>query len=444
MNIIKVPISKVKPWEDNPRNIKRQDFDRLKRQIKDLGVYKPLIAFPENGQYIVLGGNMRLEALKSMKVKQVELSIIHPKTQADKIKYALSDNDNVGIYQDDKLAELIYPEIEDINLSDYKADIDFPDDLQTILSNFIPDFDIPEERQRFKALGTTGQHIEPLQVPDNLQQISLKKFIDSHQNIVIPFSGGKDSLAAAIWTLENCDRNKITLIYCDTGIDFPDVKPYLQYCEKKLKHPIIIIGNSSDEYYLSLIEKYGQPGTNNQWCSLKLKTEILFDYYKEWDLIDEKTCLIMGDRFAEGERRRDHSDRGQFKLNMAYGKLKARFACPLLLLSDLETVQLAKDRKISLYPGYLYFDRNGCYICPNAPSQKWLAMKENWPKLWIKAVSYLIAATKSVQYRDYFLRDIRKAVAKNTIYKSAPFSSFVDIEDINNLLNIDIESYNNK
>jgi len=58
MNIIKVPISKVKPWEDNPRNIKRQDFDRLKRQIKDLGVYKPLIAFPENGQYIGVGGKI--------------------------------------------------------------------------------------------------------------------------------------------------------------------------------------------------------------------------------------------------------------------------------------------------------------------------------------------------------------------------------------------------
>jgi len=444
MNIKRVPIEKLKSWKDNPRSIKRQDFDRLKRQIKELGIYKPLIVCPDNGKYTVLGGNIRLEALKKLNIKEVDISIVNPKNQAERIKYALSDNDNAGIYEDQKLAELIYPEIENIELKDYKVDIGEPEDLRAILKNFIPDFDYQEEKQKFKSLGRTGQHIEADPVSKKEQDIPLTEFINSHDHIVVTFSGGKDSLAAAIWTLENCDPDKVIIIYCDTGIDFPDVRPYIQYCEKKLDHPIIKIGQETDELYLNLLKKYGFPGTHNQWCSIKLKTELLFDYYKEHDLIDEKTCLIMGDRLAEGERRRKHTDRGQFDLNMAYGRLKTRFACPILDLSDMEVGQLAKDHKISLYPGYLYFDRNGCFICPQAPSQKWLVMKEQWPELWIKAVTYLVTATKSFQYREYFLRDIRKATAQNVEYQPAPFSGFVDIEDINKVLSTDISKCNKR
>jgi len=50
MKIIRVPISKCEPWEKNPRGITKKDFDRLKRQIKKLGVYKPLVACEENGK----------------------------------------------------------------------------------------------------------------------------------------------------------------------------------------------------------------------------------------------------------------------------------------------------------------------------------------------------------------------------------------------------------
>ena len=59
MNVIKVPIASVLPWDKNPRGIKTKDFDRLKKQIGKLGVYKPLICYKEDGHYVVLGGNMR-------------------------------------------------------------------------------------------------------------------------------------------------------------------------------------------------------------------------------------------------------------------------------------------------------------------------------------------------------------------------------------------------
>ena len=145
MNIIKVPISKVKLWDKNPRNIKTADFERLKKQIADLGVYKPLIACPENGGYTILGGNMRLRALQDMGLKEVDISIIEPKNEAEKVKYALSDNDRVGIYMEDELAELVYPFKDEIDLSDYKIDLGEPASLEDVISDYGPDAEDEDE-----------------------------------------------------------------------------------------------------------------------------------------------------------------------------------------------------------------------------------------------------------------------------------------------------------
>jgi len=148
VEIKKVSINDVNLWKDNPRNIKTADFKRLKKQIEELGVYKPLIACPENGGYTILGGNMRLRALKDMGLKEVDMSIVKPKSKAEKIKYALSDNDRVGEYMEDELAELVYPYIEEIDLGDYKIDLGEPASLEDLVSDYGPDAegedDVPE------------------------------------------------------------------------------------------------------------------------------------------------------------------------------------------------------------------------------------------------------------------------------------------------------------
>jgi len=141
MDIRKVPISQVIPWEKNPRGIKTQDYERLKRQILKLGIYKPLVCCRENGKYVVLGGNMRIRALKELGVKEVEISIVKPKNEAQKIEYALSDNDRAGYYEEEKLAELVFPYMAKLELDDFKVDIGRSVELKSILEDFGPDFD---------------------------------------------------------------------------------------------------------------------------------------------------------------------------------------------------------------------------------------------------------------------------------------------------------------
>lgn len=140
MKIERVGIERVKPWAKNPRGIKRDDFERLKKQIRDLGEYKPLLCYEEGGEYVVLGGNMRLRAYRELGVKEVDISIVEAPSEARKIQFALSDNDRAGFYEEDKLAELVLPEVPNLDLSQFKVDIGEPwMDLKKILAAFGPD-----------------------------------------------------------------------------------------------------------------------------------------------------------------------------------------------------------------------------------------------------------------------------------------------------------------
>jgi len=97
-------ISGLHPWEKNPRTISKENFERLKRQIKELGEYKPLVITPDG---TVIGGNMRLKAYQELGYKECWVSVVDAKIEEEKLKYALSDNDHLGEYQEDELANLV-------------------------------------------------------------------------------------------------------------------------------------------------------------------------------------------------------------------------------------------------------------------------------------------------------------------------------------------------
>ena len=149
-----IPIDQLECWDKNPRFIQEKDYARLKRQIQQLGEYKPLIVYPENGRFVVLGGNMRLQAYRELGKKECWVSIQNPKNEKEKLELALSDNDRAGEYDDQKLAELIYPFKDEIHLEDFKIDIGQSIDLGMVLDRFAPtdedDFDAEAEASKIK------------------------------------------------------------------------------------------------------------------------------------------------------------------------------------------------------------------------------------------------------------------------------------------------------
>ena len=111
-------ISELHGWAENPRDITPEALERLKKQIAELGVYKPLLITPEGE---VIGGNMRFRALQELGVEQVWVNIVEPKSEAEKVAIALDDNDQIGEYDEEALAELVI-DMQGLDLDTYHVD----------------------------------------------------------------------------------------------------------------------------------------------------------------------------------------------------------------------------------------------------------------------------------------------------------------------------------
>ena len=108
MKIEQVKITDVKPNPKNPRIIKDGKFRKLVQSIQefpDMLNKRPLIVFTDvDGKYVVLGGNMRLKALKELKYESVPVIVADEWTEEQKDEFIVKDNVGFGEWDWDILA----------------------------------------------------------------------------------------------------------------------------------------------------------------------------------------------------------------------------------------------------------------------------------------------------------------------------------------------------
>ena len=103
----KIDISKVHPNEGqieglpaNPRLIKDGRFKKLMKSIQDLPEMteaRDLLVYPYGGDYVVIGGNMRLRAYQELGWKQVPCCILPDNMPVDKLReMVIQDNNPFG------------------------------------------------------------------------------------------------------------------------------------------------------------------------------------------------------------------------------------------------------------------------------------------------------------------------------------------------------------
>ena len=142
-------ISKLRNWDKNPRAIKSNKFQELKERIKKYGQFKPIITTLDGE---VIGGNMRLRAMKDLGIQEIWVSVVEPKTNAEKIEIALADNEEMGYYQEDQLAELISEYKNDIKLESFSIHLGDGVNLEDLLNKYQPEEIIEDEAPEVEEL----------------------------------------------------------------------------------------------------------------------------------------------------------------------------------------------------------------------------------------------------------------------------------------------------
>lgn len=131
-------INELKPYEHNPRRIAKEQFEKLKASLeKDPEFFeaRPLLLSDRTGELVIIGGNQRYRAAKSLGLKSVPTITLHCETEEEEKRRVIQDNNSAGYWDTDELANgWDLSELRDLGLefdeSEFKQKID--DEIQEI------------------------------------------------------------------------------------------------------------------------------------------------------------------------------------------------------------------------------------------------------------------------------------------------------------------------
>jgi site-specific DNA-methyltransferase (adenine-specific) len=138
----KVAIGELKPNPNNPRIIKDDKFKKLVQSIKDLPEMAEVRPIVVNTDMVVLGGNMRLKAMREAGWKDVPIQVVDWDEDKQR-QFIIKDNVSGGEWDWDMLANewdadelnewgLDLPEFEQVQeLEAEEDDFEMPDEVQT-------------------------------------------------------------------------------------------------------------------------------------------------------------------------------------------------------------------------------------------------------------------------------------------------------------------------
>lgn len=195
---------------------------------------------------------------------------------------------------------------------------------------------------------------------------------------IVAYSGGKDSTAVALWSLEHLPHAKLRFAFCPTGAQWPETFPYLEYIEDKLGITIeriragdrqrppdsrdksVFIGPTN---LYDMIRKRGMwPGAQYRYCTAYLKRWPLTLYARQ-DCVHP--VLLFGQRAGESKTRSKlpQYDAGGNRTGIPIYR-------PILRWSQDDVWQCLATHNILPNPVYNYATRANCWCCPMARQQE--------------------------------------------------------------------------
>lgn len=112
-------IGQVPELPMNPRQWTATDINKIAASLEEtpeLFGARPLLVYPHDGKYVILGGNLRFEGAKHNKMEKVPCIVFPADTPIEKLKeIVIKDNGSFGTWDYDALAN----EWDDLPLTDW-------------------------------------------------------------------------------------------------------------------------------------------------------------------------------------------------------------------------------------------------------------------------------------------------------------------------------------
>lgn len=213
---------------------------------------------------------------------------------------------------------------------------------------------------------------EPYVLSKEFESIRMLWRLPKGREIVLSFSGGKDSSAL----LEVVRRSDLDFLvyFNDTGLELPETLSFVERvgCD--------IVGSAGNSFWRNLTH-FGPPARDYRWCCKALK---LAPTYRSLKGLKPALTLVGQRKYESSARMRSPY---LWENNWLPGILTA---APINDWSNLQTWLYISVRKVEVNPLYFEgFERLGCYVCPASRISDFEKLKRRYYYLWEKWEGFL-------------------------------------------------------
>jgi 3'-phosphoadenosine 5'-phosphosulfate sulfotransferase (PAPS reductase)/FAD synthetase len=194
------------------------------------------------------------------------------------------------------------------------------------------------------------------------------------RDIVVIYSGGKDSTAAALWAARNRADKNLLLVFADPGVEFPGMSAHVEDVTNALTADMEVVKSHLDWWtYLTRAGRW--PSLLYRDCATTFVHNPVAKLVKK--LPPETTVVLTGSRATEAVRGSTKTENSELPTCPGF----QHFA-PCFFAQKETLAKIIEASKVPLWEGYSRgFVRTACWCCPGQCGEQALALETQYPGL---------------------------------------------------------------
>lgn len=213
------------------------------------------------------------------------------------------------------------------------------------------------------------------------------------ENIVLSFSGGKDSTVTADLAVKALSNPSLVHIFGNTTLEFPTTVEYANRFREDHPMAIFMVAKNDEQAFMDVCEDIGPPARMMRWCCSMFKTgpitRVINSLYR-----NQQILTFYGIRKSESVSRSKYN-----RIEDSSDAVKIQqqtVASPIFFWKDIDIWLYILAENVDFNDAYrLGYDRVGCWCCPNNNQRA-------------QFLSRIYMSEQSKKWREFLLRFAEK------------------------------------
>lgn len=252
-----------------------------------------------------------------------------------------------------------------------------------------------ENIEKFTIANTARLNYLKDEAFDFIQKVA-SKFPE--ENIVISFSGGKDSTVTEDLAVKALSNPSLVHIFGDTTLEFPTTIEYARRFRNAHPDAIFQVARNDEQNFYDVCDDIGPPARMMRWCCSMFKTgpitRVINSLYRSQQIL-----TFYGIRKSESVSRSKYN-----RIEDSSDSVKIQqqtVASPIFFWKDIDIWLYLLAEKVDFNDAYrLGYDRVGCWCCPNNNSRAQFLSKIYMPVQSNHWRDFLIGFAKKIGKPD--------------------------------------------